>query len=108
MRPRVLNWLVALSSLLAILGCGQTEPTAADVPPLNPNAMGAPSGNAVFDKKCANCHSVTSPTMGGPKRKGPNLSKVGSERSVEWLADHVKNPQSHEPGSKMPEFASKL
>ena len=75
---------------------------------MGPNNMGGPpTGNAIFDKNCLNCHSMMA-GPGGPKLKGPNLSKVGAEHTVDWLAEHVKNPKSHKPGSMMPEFASKL
>ena len=66
------------------------------------------TGNAVFDKNCLGCHAASASPGGGPKRKGPNLAKVGAERNVEWLSDHVKDPKTHKPGSGMPEFASKL
>ncbi len=70
-------------------------------------AGGPPSGNNVFDAKCRNCHAFSSAASGLPK-SGPNLAKVGATRTPEWLADHIKNPKSHKPDSKMPEFASKL
>lgn len=59
----------------------------------------------MFDTNCLNCHA-TQP--GGKIGMGPNLSKVGGNRTAEWLADHVKDPKSHNPASKMPEFGSKL
>ena len=35
---------------------------------------------------------------------GPDLTKVGAEpeRTKQWLADHVRNPKSHKPQSRMP------
>ena len=34
----------------------------------------------------------------------PDLTKVGAEpeRTKQWLADHVRNPKSHKPQSRMP------
>ncbi|HXD88726.1 MAG TPA: c-type cytochrome [Urbifossiella sp.] len=83
-------------------GCGKSE---GDGP--GPNAVAEPpTGNAVFDKNCHGCHSVA--PDGKAKKKGPNLSKAGATHDAEWLAEHVKNPKIHKPGSNMPEFASKL
>ncbi len=93
------------AAFLVAAGCGSSEPTSSP-PPMQ--SSGPPSGNAVFDANCLKCHSVTAPTAGGKKQGGPNLSKVGTERDAAWLADHVKNPKTHKPGSKMPEFADKL
>jgi mono/diheme cytochrome c family protein len=34
------------------------------------------------------------------------LAHVGSkpDRTAQWLADHVRDPKSHNPGSRMPSF----
>jgi len=66
---------------------------------------GPPTGNKVFDMHCLNCHATQA---GSPPRKGPSLAKVGSTRTPDWLAEHVKNPKSHTPESMMPEFAKTL
>jgi mono/diheme cytochrome c family protein len=108
---RSFSLLVGLLVLLVVSGCGKSEPSGTGSP-APPNPMAGPggpsSGNGVFDMNCANCHAVTAPESGGKKRKGPNLSKVGATRSKEWLADHVKNPTTHKPGSTMPPFEQKL
>jgi mono/diheme cytochrome c family protein len=95
------------------LGCSSGSPSGESGPapnPIDPNATAASgSGNATFDQKCAKCHSLTGPG-GGPKRSGPDLSKVGAapDHNAAWIADHIKNPQSHKPGSKMPAFEAQL
>ena len=68
-------------------------------------AGGAKSGNAVYDAHCLKCHPV-----GGGKAMGPSLAKVAADpaHTAEWLAEHVRNPQGHKPGSKMPAFEKKL
>ena len=109
MRLRMFSGLAGACLLAAMIGCGKSDPTVPEGPPMNPGGMGGtPTGNAVFDKNCLGCHAASASPGGGPKRKGPNLAKVGAERNVEWLSDHVKDPKTHKPGSGMPEFASKL
>jgi mono/diheme cytochrome c family protein len=36
--------------------------------------------------------------------KGPDLSHVGAEHNADWIAEHVRDPQSHKPQSRMPKF----
>ncbi|MFO0806661.1 MAG: cytochrome c [Gemmataceae bacterium] len=92
--------------LVFALGCGGSDPKTTTPPgPVPAMGGGPPTGNKVFDANCLNCHA-TQP--GGKLGMGPNLAKVGATRTPEWLADHVKDPKSHTPGSKMPEFGSKL
>lgn len=112
--------LLGLAVLLTAFGCGKSEPTSgpANLPEGMGSKLGPPggtgaqvggesSGNAVFDKNCRGCHSVTAGAA-DPKAKGPNLAKVGAEHKAEWIADFVKSPGKVKAGSKMPEFAGKL
>jgi outer membrane lipoprotein-sorting protein len=50
---------------------------------------------------CGRCHN------GGA---GPDLSHEGAdpEHTAKWIADHIKNPQMHTPGSSMPAFRGKI
>ena len=40
------------------------------------------------------------PICGG--RGGPDLSKVGNRRDAEYIAAHIRDPQAHNPRSRMP------
>jgi mono/diheme cytochrome c family protein len=111
MKVRIVSRFVSLGIIVGV-GCGGNSDQPA-TPVSDPNAMsamkGPPSGNAVFDSKCANCHAVLAPSgEAGLKKKGPNLSKIGGEHDTEWIASYVKDPKSKKPNSKMPEFGSKL
>ena len=41
---------------------------------------------------------------------GPDLTRVGADPShtPQWLAEHVKNPRSQNPTSRMPAFEGKI
>jgi cbb3-type cytochrome oxidase cytochrome c subunit len=41
---------------------------------------------------------------------GPDLSRTGAApgHTAQWLAEHVRNPKSHNPGSTMPAFVGKI
>ena len=41
---------------------------------------------------------------------GPDLSRTGAAAShtPDWLVAHVKDPKTHNPGSRMPGFAGKI
>jgi cytochrome c oxidase cbb3-type subunit 3 len=63
--------------------------------PLQDRPGGQAAGNAVHGKElfygsaaCANCHMV----QGKGGRLGPDLTATGSARSMEYLADSVRNP----------------
>ncbi len=83
------------------------------------------AGRKVFDNnRCKQCHATSGlgnlapggppggppagppggpggpPKMGG----GPNLSTIGARHDADWIAAHVRDPQSHKPGSKMPKY----
>jgi len=45
-------------------------------------------GKALFDHKCAPCHSI-----GGGKKVGPDLSGVTGRRKKDWLTKWIDNPE---------------
>jgi len=90
-------------------------------------------GKQVFEnQKCDKCHRMEAggegpgPGFGGPPPGGPppggfggpkggpggrgpggpSLAHVGSkpDRTAQWLADHIRDPKSHNPRSRMPSF----
>lgn len=59
-------------------------------------------GEAIFKAQgCTACHMLGG--IGGTV--GPDLTKVGSRRSKEWIEEQLKNPKVHNPNSIMPSFA---
>lgn len=69
-------------------------------------ALIAAGQNAYTTSNCARCHSIGG--QGG--RMGPDLSHVGADpaHTPQWLADHVRNPKSHNPSSRMPAFQGQV
>jgi cytochrome c2 len=54
---------------------------------------------------CANCHTYLGD--GTSNEGAPDLSEEGSRgRGIQWQIDHLKNPASKVPGSRMPSYAS--
>jgi mono/diheme cytochrome c family protein len=113
------HWPVplALALLIGILAGCDKKPTAANngngspEPPPDPSGPAVASGpKGLFDQHCAKCHPSGGAADGGPRKgmKGPDLSQIGAEHDAEWIADHVRNPRTHKPQSRMPEFESKL
>lgn len=54
-----------------------------------------------FRNRCDLCHQIGG--KGGTT--GPDLSKVGSLRSKEWLTVQIKDPKANNPNTKMPPFS---
>jgi mono/diheme cytochrome c family protein len=89
---------LAASSLL-VIGCKGNG--AAGGAPSDASLIAA--GKGVFDANgCAKCHS------GGGR--APDLSHAGADptHTPQWLAQHVKNPRSQNPRSRMPAFEGKI
>jgi mono/diheme cytochrome c family protein len=64
-----------------------------------PDAPKLVRGHDVFQKAgCIGCHKLQG--VGGII--GPDLDKVGANRSPDWLLKHFKNPATVTPGSAMP------
>lgn len=89
--------LFAITSFLS--GCGTAPPAAS-----------GPQG--LFDTHCSKCHAQAG-EPGGPSigsSKGPNLTRIGAEpgRTVDFLADYIRDPKTREPKAKMPGFENKL
>lgn len=59
-------------------------------------------GEAIFKAQgCSACHMLGG--VGGTI--GPDLTKVGSRRSKEWIEEQLKDPKVHNPNSIMPSYA---
>ena len=53
------------------------------------NSIAAETGEQVFQKKCAGCH-----TIGGGKLVGPDLTGVTSRREEDWLFRQIQQPDT--------------
>ena len=53
------------------------------------NSIAAETGEQVFQKKCAGCH-----TIGGGKLVGPDLAGVTSRREEDWLFRQIQQPDT--------------
>lgn len=62
------------------------------------------AGQNVFQaNRCGRCHGVGGSPGGGRRgSRGPDLARVGAVRSVDWLIEQIRDPQSHKPDSRMP------
>jgi mono/diheme cytochrome c family protein/uncharacterized protein YbaR (Trm112 family) len=71
------------------------------------------AGESVFQaNNCSRCHSIggAGGGMRGRGGRGPDLSRVGAKpgRTIDWLAEQIRDPQSHRPDSRMPGYAGKI
>ena len=88
----ILSALLLLS--LALFGCSKSDSGGAAAPK-------ADAGKAIFaSKDCGNCH--------GPGKRAPDLTKAGAQHDAAWIVAHVKNPRTHNPGSRMPGYEGKM
>ena len=57
-----------------------------------------PRGDLIFAENCLKCHTVG----GKGSTVGPDLSKIGSRRSGEYLEQVIREPSAVFPGTVMP------
>ena len=97
--------LALFAILLFTAGCKKkTESTDSAA---GPSPAQAANASALMQTNgCGRCHGGG----GGRRSNGPDLSHEGAnpQHTEQWIADHIKNPQSHTPGSRMPSFAGKM
>lgn len=92
LKPQILMADKDLESLVAYLGTlGARVEYSEEAPRL-------------FEKECSVCHRIAG--KGGTV--GPDLSRVGSYRDLDWLRLYTENPRGLLPSTKMPAFKDKL
>ncbi|MBI5641009.1 MAG: c-type cytochrome [Nitrospirae bacterium] len=64
--------------------------------------IGTSNGAELFRKEgCIDCHSF----KGRGGSIGPELTGVSKRRSRKWMTDQIRDPQSHNPDTRMPSFS---
>jgi cbb3-type cytochrome oxidase cytochrome c subunit len=59
-------------------------------------------GRKIFMREgCSNCHSF----KGHGGALGPDLTVLSQKRSGTWIMSQIKDPKSHNPASRMPDYA---
>lgn len=114
MRRSLALLAAAAATVTLALGCGGTKDKPAtagtgsgtNTPTQTANAgtdaKDKPPGVVVFESaNCSNCHATAGSAKTG-RGMGPDLTKVGAKRDKEWIIAHVRDPKSHNPGSRMP------
>ena len=62
-------------------------------------------GAEVFRReKCMDCHTL----KGKGGAVGPNLTRVGSKRSRDYIFQQIKDPKSHNPNTEMPSYGTRI
>jgi len=85
-----------------------TSRSATSVELISPSAQSAEGdseiitqGKRLFEEEdCLSCHSI----YGQGGKVGPDLAYVGRRKPVDWIMQHIKDPQSASPGTVMPKF----
>ena len=95
-----------LFTLLLIAGCAKKEVASSSSAAPESGASVAAGKTVYASNGCSRCHALG----GGGRGQGPDLSHVGAEaeHTATWLADHVKNPRTHNPNSRMPSFEGRI
>jgi mono/diheme cytochrome c family protein len=93
--------------LAAMTGCSKGGGSSTGTAAAPNNAAMMAAGQRVFEANgCMRCHTVGG--QGGGK--GPDLTHVGADpqHTPQWLEEHVKNPRSQNPSSRMPAFEGRI
>jgi cytochrome c1 len=84
-----------------------STPVAGNTAALSAKASADPAAGASLygESFCASCHAVQNAAgnmVGGDV--GPELTRVGSKVTTEWLQAWLKNPRTYDPGTAMPHY----
>jgi mono/diheme cytochrome c family protein len=103
--PLLLGLCMTGSLLLA--RCRKGTPARAGLEAAEETGPHAAGRKAFRLKGCARCHAVDASEE---SLRGPNLSKVAADplHTPQWLAQHIRNPQSHNRQSRMPGFEGRI
>ncbi len=93
--------IVPLVLMLLAAGChkDETPPAPGGTGGTGGAAQMAGGSDAVLKAQCR-CHN------GG--KGAPDLSHEGAQHDASWIADHIKNPRTHNPSSRMPAFEGRM
>ena len=100
--PAVIAAAIALPVLLLAAGCNNQSNSAGGGTGGGTQMASAGGGKAIYDANgCGRCHR-------GSGGQAPDLSHEGASRDAKWIADHIKDPKTHNPASRMPAFGGKI
>jgi mono/diheme cytochrome c family protein len=109
--------IVGLAQFLVSLNSDSVDAAAADP------ADNFAAARELFSARCQRCHSLGGAELAGDpegrppgrggrggRMRGPDLSRLrdAPEKTVEWIADHIRDPKLHNERSRMPAFAEQL
>jgi len=97
---------MAAGLLFAGAGCSKNSATSPSAG-MGATSGGASSGESLFAANgCGRCHALN----GNPGGRAPDLSHTGAEptHTAQWIAEQIKDPKSHNPGSRMPAYQGKM
>jgi len=122
-----ISTLFVLSVFLIIAaGCRKGQETGTSPGAPTSAAFGGTGEALMASNGCGRCHRSGGGGQGGGMGQtpgggrpgafgrggggGPDITHEGSnpQHTAQWIADHIKNPTSHTPGSRMPRFAEKM
>ena len=109
------GWAIVMTGFIALTlagyygktegmeGGGKTAASSLAAAPAVLSADEKAGGDLFKSQGCVACHRVG----GAGGSIGPDLSGEGLKgRSRPWLADHLRNPKSHDPATVMPSFVA--
>lgn len=89
-----------------------SAPAAVPAPEKSAPAAESPgAGQKVYAAhNCGRCHTVGGAGGGGRGGKGRSvdLSHVGANRAPDWISEHIRDPKSHSPESRMPRYEGRI
>ena len=84
----------------------QSTPYQSGGSTVKPDDAAAQEGASVYGEAfCSSCHAIQNAAgnlVGG--NIGPELTRVGSKVTTEWLENWLRNPKGYDPDTKMPHF----
>ena len=97
--------IVPFALTLLMAGCNKGAQTPGSTG--GGSAAQIAAGEKVYQANgCSRCHALGG--QGGGRAPDLSHEGTGPEHTAQWLADQVKNPKTHNPGSRMPAYEGKI
>ena len=103
-------WILGIATLVLTNGCKKSSSSSAGSGSEGQNNRSRLNRSSTRTVRSVMLYPVDSRRrrQGSRERPRSDVRRQRSAHTVDWLAEHIRNPKTHKPESRMPSFDGKL